>query len=165
MTQPKLSTLFYLDVCSRRSWAGPLGKQDTRIKQLYFGALFLLGHHTAWYNWRHWIWGYSLSAKSVWSIITRNLVPVTESKCTPPSAWTWVRKMSVGGAEEHSSTLPGYSRDNPIPYNALEITSCSPLHKGCITILFLAGARGGADSSAWHNSSKVLFLAKESQTR
>lgn len=73
--------------------------------------------------------------------------------------------MSVGGAEEHSSALPGYSRDNPIPSHALQIISSnSSLHKGCITSLTVIGAGGGADSSAWHNPSKDLFLAKESQT-
>lgn len=35
------------------------------------------------------------------------------------------REMSVGGAEEHGSTVPGYSRNNLIPSHALQIPSRS----------------------------------------
>lgn len=35
------------------------------------------------------------------------------------------RKMSVGGAEERGSTVPGYSRNNLIPSHALQIPSRS----------------------------------------
>lgn len=73
--------------------------------------------------------------------------------------------MSVGGAEEHGSALPGYSRNNLIPSHALQVTSSrSSLHKRCITSLILEGAGGGTGSSAWHNPSKDLFLAKKSQS-
>jgi len=73
--------------------------------------------------------------------------------------------MSVGGAEEHGSTLPGYSRNNLIPSHALQITSSrSSLHKGCITSLTLEAAGGAAGSSAWHKPSKDLFLAKKSHS-
>lgn len=73
--------------------------------------------------------------------------------------------MSVGGAEEHSSTLPVYSRNNLIPSHTLQITSSrSSFHKGCITSLTLKGKGGGAGSSGWHNPSKDLFLARKSQS-
>lgn len=72
--------------------------------------------------------------------------------------------MSVGGAEEHSSTLPGHSRNNLIPSHALQITSSrSSLHKGCITSLTLEGEGGGAGSSAWHNPSKDLSCQEKSE--
>lgn len=35
------------------------------------------------------------------------------------------KKMSVGGAEEHGSAVPGYSRNNLIPSHALQIPSRS----------------------------------------
>lgn len=70
--------------------------------------------------------------------------------------------MSVDGAEEHSSPLPGYSRSNLIPSHPLQITSSrSSLHKGCITSLTLEEAGGGAGS--WHNPSKDLSCQEKSE--
>lgn len=72
--------------------------------------------------------------------------------------------MSVGGAEEHGTTLPGYSRNNLIPSHALQVTSSrSSLHKECITSLTLEEAGGGAGSSALHNPSKSLSCQEKSE--
>lgn len=143
-------------MCSRGKGLAKRRKTDTRAKQPGFCTLLLSAPH--------WHYATESSGSGVSDFQPRLYCSLPQEiqflwvKCT----WTWERNMSVGGAEEHGSTLPVYSRNNLIPSRALQITSSmSSLHKGCITSLTLEKAGGGAGSSGWHNPAKISFLPRK----